>query len=120
MSPARMSQTPKRTSTRLSTVMRTSLAQAIKASRTKALGTKAQNPQARLRQPIETTRPEASKTKKPQPGLSDITNDGNSTLPAYEEWRYTWHNCDQCGNVIRCSFRTPQGQNDDVENDDGA
>ncbi|CAD6571156.1 MAG: hypothetical protein ASARMPREDX12_004146 [Alectoria sarmentosa] len=53
-----------------------------------------------------------------EPKPSDTTNDGAYTPPSYEEFRDTWHNCDRCGNILRCSFRTPQAQNDDEEVDD--
>ena len=53
-----------------------------------------------------------------EPKPSDTTNDAAYTPPSYEEFRDTWHNCDRCGNILRCSFRTPQAQNDDEEVDD--
>ncbi|CAF9940521.1 MAG: hypothetical protein ALECFALPRED_008700 [Alectoria fallacina] len=53
-----------------------------------------------------------------EPKPSDTTNNGTYTPPSYEEFHDTWHNCDRCGNILRCSFRTPQAQNDDEEIND--
>ena len=41
------------------------------------------------------------------------TNNTTYTLPSHAEFRDTWHNCDGCGNTIRCSFRTPQAKDED-------
>lgn len=49
-------------------------------------------------------------------GPSDTTSDGSYNPSLYEECD-TWHDCDRCGNIIRCSFETFQTRNVDKVHD---
>ncbi len=78
-----------------------------------------ENPEASNLAPLAVPNERAGETEVPESMPSEITNYGDYTTPPFEEFRDAWHNCDQCGNIIRCSFKTPQAQYDDTEVDDG-
>ena len=76
------------------------------------------SPEASNLTPVRIPNERAEETEVLESGPSDVTNRGDYTRPPDDEFRDAWHNCDQCGNIIRCSFKTPQAQYDATEVDD--
>ena len=62
---------------------------------------------ATIQEEIQRSRPSA-----------DFDDDACTLLP-YEEFRNTWHTCDSCGNILRCSHSTSETQSDHDEVSDG-